>query len=116
MAIRAGQFVHDAQGFVLDRVQTGGVSNLNIPKTTIYELGDYNTVSNVFDIPDLSFDIDSLDVSCDVEALIHGVKPNAVTNNQAFTFNTTYPLDIISPFRAGNGTFNITNGIVVPNL
>lgn len=116
MAIRAGTFVHDAQGFVLDRVQTGGVTNLNIPKTAVYELGDYLQVGNLFDIPDLSFDIDSLDVSCDVEALIHGVAPNTVVNGQEFNFNTTYPLDVISPFRSGNGQFNIIKGIAVPYL
>lgn len=116
MSIRAGTFLHDAQGFVLDRVQTGGVSNLNIAKTTIYELGDYNTVGNIFDIPDLSFDVTSTDVSCDIEALLHGIQPNAVTAGQAFTFQTTYPIDIISPFRSGNGAFNIIKGIDVPYL
>lgn len=116
MAIRAGTFLHDAQGFVLDRIQTGGVSNLNIAKTTIYELGDYQAVGNIFDIPDLSFDVTSTDVSCDMEALLHGIQPTAVTSGQLFNFSTIFPLDIISPFRSGNGAFNIVKGISVPYL
>lgn len=116
MAIKAGQFLHDVHGFVIDRIQTGGVSSLNIPQEKIYELGNYQTVANVYDIPDLSFDIESLDVSTEVEALLHGKVPTAVVNGDQFTFATTYPLDIISPFKAGNGAFNIVKGIVVPYL
>jgi hypothetical protein len=63
VAIKAGQIIHDAQGFVVDRIQTGGVSNLNIPEEKIYELGNFFTVATIRDIPDLSFDLESLDVS-----------------------------------------------------
>lgn len=116
MAIKAGTFIHDIHGFVIDRIQTGGVSNLNIPSTKVYELGNYQTVATVFDIPQLSFDIESFDVSCEIEALLHGIAPSAVTSNQEFNFQTTFPIDVISPFKAGNGAFNIVKGIVVPYL
>lgn len=116
MAIKAGVFLHDVNGTVIDRIQTGGVSSLNIPQEKIYELGNYQTVANVFDIPDLSFDLESLDVSTEVEALLHGVDPTTVSAGQEFSFATTYPLDIISPFKAGNGAFNIVKGIIVPYL
>lgn len=116
MAIKAGTFLHDVHGFVIDRIQTGGVSSLNIPQEKIYELGNYQTVATIFDIPDLSFDLDSFDVSTETEALLHGVDPTTVVNGQEFNFNTTYPIDVVSPFKAGNGAFNIVKGIVVPYL
>ncbi len=116
MAIKAGTFLHDANGFVIDRIQTGGVSSLDIPQEKIYELGNYQTVATIFDIPDLSFDLESFDVSTEVEALIHGRAPGSVVDGDEFTFATTYPLDVISPFKAGNGSFSIVKGLVVPYL
>lgn len=116
MAIKSGTFIHDIHGFVIDRIQTGGVSNVNIPQTKIYELGNYQTVATIFDIPDLSFDLESLDVSCEIEALLHGVNPSTVVDGDEFDFGTTFPIDVISPFKAGNGAFNIVKGIAVPYL
>lgn len=116
MAIKAGQIIHDVHGFVIDRIQTGGVSNLNIPEEKIYELGNYQTVATVRDIPDLSFDMESFDVSTEIEALIHGVSPSSVTSGQEFDFGTTFPIDVISPFKSGNGVFTVVKGIAVPYL
>ena len=31
MAIKAGQILHDVNGFVIDRIQSAGVGNVNIP-------------------------------------------------------------------------------------
>lgn len=117
MAIKAGQILHDVQGFVIDRIQTGGVSNLNIPLEKIYELGNYQTVATVRDIPDLSFDLEATDVSTEIEALIHGsTAPNSATDGTEYDFSSTYPIDVISPFKAGNGAFNVVKGIVIPYL
>jgi hypothetical protein len=103
VAIKSGQFLHDIHGFVIDRIQSGGVSNLNIPEEKIYELGNYETVGVVRDIPDLSFDLESLDVSTEVEAILVGEDPTAVLDGDEFDFIHALPLDVISPFKAGNG-------------
>lgn len=116
MAIKAGTFLHDVNGFVIDRIQTGGVSSLNIPSEKIYELGNYQAVATIFDIPDLSFDLESLDVSTEIEALIHGKAPGSVVAGDEFNFATTYPFDVISPFKAGNGSYAIVKGLAVPYL
>lgn len=116
MAIKAGQIIHDVHGFVIDRIQSGGVSGLNIPQEKIYELGNYQTVATVRDIPDLSFDLESFDVSTEFEALVHGKNPTSVANGDEFDFSTTYPIDVISPFKAGNGQFAIVKGLAVPYL
>lgn len=116
MAIVAGQFLHDANGFVIDRIQTGGVSNLNIPEEKVYELGNFRTVATVRDIPDLSFDLESLDVSTEIEALLLGIDPTTVNDGDEFDFLESVPLDVISPFKAGKGLYNIVRGLAVPYL
>lgn len=116
MAIRSGQFLHDANGFVVDRIQTGGVSNLNIPEEKIYELGNYQTVATVRDIPDLSFDLESVDVSTEIEALLLGEDPTAVVAGDEFDFNLSKPIDIISPFKSAQGLYDVVRGIAVPYL
>ena len=116
MAIKSGQILHDANGFVIDRIQSAGVGNVNIPEEKIYELGNYNTVATVRDIPDLSFDMESFDVSCEVEAILTGVDPGSVIDGDEFDFTDAKPVDIISPFKAGAGVFTIVKGIAIPYL
>lgn len=116
MAIKHGQIIHDAEGFVVDRIQTGGVNNLNIPTEKIYELGNYQTVATIRDIPDLTFEVQSLDVSTEIEALTCGLDPTTVAVGAQLDFGKSVPLDIISPFVAGNGAFNVVSGIAIPYL
>lgn len=116
MAIKAGQILHDVHGFVIDRIQTAGVGNINIPEERVKELGNYETVATVRDIPDLSFDVESLDVSTEMEALITGVDPSSVIEGQEFDFLDSIPIDIISPFKSAQGQFDIIKGIVLPHL
>lgn len=116
MAIKAGQILHDANGFVVDRIQTGGVSNLNIPEEKVYELGNYKTVATTRDIPDLSFDVESLDVSTEMESILLGLDPTATVDGDEFNFTRSMPVDVISPFKAGNGAYDIVRGLGIPYL
>jgi hypothetical protein len=114
MAIKAGQVLHDAQGFVIDRIQTGGVSSLNIPEEIIYETGNYESVGIVRDIPDLTFEVQSWDVVPEMEAIIVGADPTAANDGDLYQFTTALPLDIVSPFKVGAGAFTTSGGVVVP--
>jgi hypothetical protein len=114
MAIKAGQILHDANGFIIDRIQTGGVGNLNIPEEKIYELGNYQTVATIRDIPDLSFDLESLDVSTEIETII--TDQTGAVDGDEIDFADAKPVDIISPFKSAQGAFNTVRGLVVPNL
>jgi hypothetical protein len=123
VAIRAGQVLFDVGGFVIDRIQTGGVNNLNIAAEKISEVGDFLTVGIVRDIPDLSFEIQSLDVSTDIESLMCATTPSAVVagtgaspTGTVLNFLNTIPLDVTSPFRAANQQYNVTEGVIVPFL
>jgi hypothetical protein len=116
MAIKGGQIIHDVRGFVVDRIQTGGVSSLNIPQEKIYETGNYQTVATLRDIPDLQFDVDGLDVSTELEALTVGLDPTTVATGDLLDFAESTPFDVISPFKGGAGSFAVVKGIIIPFL
>ncbi len=116
MAIKSGMILHDANGYVFDRIQTAGASSLNIPEEKIYELGNFRSVATVRDIPDLSFDVESFDMSCEMEAVLTGQDPTSIADGDEFDFDNSMPLDIISPFKAGTNEYNIVRGIAVPYL
>lgn len=116
MAIKAGQILHDANGFVIDRIQSGGVSNLGIPEEKVYELGNYSSVATVRDIPELSFDLESTDMSTEIEALLTGQTPSSISAGQQIDYADHIPLDVISPFKSATGAYDIVKGIVVPYL
>lgn len=116
MAIKSGQILHDANGFVIDRIQTGGVSNVNVPQETIYELGNFQTVATVRDIPDLSFDLESLDVSTEIECLFLGKNETVVSTGTALDLSSSLPMDIVSPFKSANNAFTVTKGVAIPYL
>lgn len=117
MAIKAGQILHDVNGYVIDRIQTGGPGALNIPEEKVYELGNYNTVAIVRDIPDLSFDLESVDVSTEFESILVNQTPvwDGGTTTE-FDFGVSVPIDVVSPFKSTKGAFDIVKGLVVPCL
>lgn len=119
MSIKHGQILHVGRNFVIDRIQTGGVTNLNIPKEKVYEVGNPKQIDTVYDIPDLSFDIESFDVTTDIEAQLLGVDPSTIVAGPSGTqidFANSIPMDIISPFRASLTSTAIVKGIGIPYL
>jgi hypothetical protein len=123
MAIKAGQILHAMNQFVVDRIQTGGAGNLNIPQERVYELGNYQSVGIVRDVPDLTFTLDVLDVSTQVEALLSGsADPEAdalgtdgVTGS-GYLLSAAGVVDVISPFKSTQGSYDIVKGVAVPQL
>lgn len=115
MAIKAGQILHSGNdSVIIDRIQTGGPGTLNIPTEKIYELGNYQSVATVRDIPDLSFTLESFDVSTEIEALLTGALPTAPLD-----LATARLLDIASPFKAGKDAadpFKVISAVGIPGL
>lgn len=116
MAIKSGQILHQANAFVVDRLQSAGPGNLNIPEEKIYELGNYQTVATVRDIPDLSFDMESLDVSVEIEALLTNQLEADIADGEQIDFLNAVPIDVISPFKAAGNGFEIVRGVAIPYL
>ena len=117
MAIKAGQILHVANQFVVDRIQTGGPGQLNIPQDKVYELGNYRSVGIVRDVPDLTFSLECLETDTEVEALITGsTNPTADAASTKYELANYKPLDIISPWKTPYGAFATVNGVAVPYL
>ena len=117
MAIKAGQILHVGNdSVVIDRIQTAGPGNLNIPTEKIYELGNYKSVATIRDVPDLAFAMDSLDTTCEIEALLLGV---SAASQPSFDLSEALPLNIASQFKAGKDTaspFAIVDSVGLPFL
>ena len=117
MAIKAGQILHVADQFVVDRIQTAGPGDLNIPQEKVYELGNYQSVGIVRDVPDLSFTLECLDVDTEVEALLVGsVNPFADAPSTKYELAKNRPIDILSPWKTPYGEFEAVNGVAIPGL
>lgn len=117
MAIKAGQILHVANQFVVDRIQTGGPGNLNIPQERVFELGNYQTVGIVRDIPELTFSLDCLDVGTEVEAVLCGsTTPSTDADHTKYELANFAPVDIISPWKSPYAGFDIVRGVVIPGL
>lgn len=118
MAIKGGQILHVAggptAGFVVDRIQTAGVTGINVNEERIEELGNYEAVGTVRDIPDLTFEIESFDASVEIEALLTG-GTGVEADGTEYDLRESIPLDILSPFKA-SGLFTIEGSIAVPYL
>lgn len=100
----------------MDRIQTGGAGNLNIPEEKIYELGNWQSCGVTRDTPDLSFDLESFDVSVELEALLTFTDPSTVNDGDEIDLNNQVPLELISPLKIGNNLFGVERGIAVPFL
>lgn len=115
MSIKAGAILFDANGYVIDRIQSGGPGALNIPEEKIYEVGNWQSVGTVYDIPDLSFDLESFDVSPEFEFILINEDPVAPSVS-VIDFQDAFAIDVISPFKSARNAYNIINGVVVPYL
>jgi hypothetical protein len=125
VAIKAGSILHDINGYVIDRIQSGGPGNLNIPEEKIYELGNWNSVATVRDIPDLSFDLESFDMTTEFECILTNKNPvtfpkpgtqGFVAGTNAIDFSQHVPIDVISPFKSRRNKYDIVKGLAVPYL
>jgi hypothetical protein len=117
MAIRAGQILHVANGFVIDRIQTAGPGSLNIPEEKVHELGNYKSVGIVRDVPDLSFSLDCLNVDTEVEGLLCGsVDPTADADQTEYDLSLAKPINILSPWKSPYGAFTAVKGVAIPQL
>lgn len=117
MAIKAGRILHVANNFVVDRIQTGGPGNLNIPQERVNEVGNYETVAIVRDTPELTFSLDSYNVDTELEALLTGsADPSADPAGTKYDLAVTKPFDVVSHFKSPDGAFEGVKGVAIPAL
>lgn len=116
MAIKSGQILHVGNDVTLiERLQTGGPGNLNIPKDKIYELGNYESVATIRDTPDLQYSLESLDTSVAMEAFLTGLDEG----DPMFDLGACRPVDLATPFKPGKDAvdpFKIVQAVAIPYL
>lgn len=115
MAIKAGQILHVGNGFLVDRIQSAGAGSVNVNTEKIEELGNYQTVATIRDIPDLSFELETYDMGTEIHQLLF----NAGAGDAAGTLYSpeldVVPIDILSPFK-GEGVFSVVRSVAMPYL
>lgn len=112
MAIKSGELLHVGNTVLLDRIQTGGPAAPNIPTEKIKELGNYKGVATIRDIPDLSFSLESLDVSAELEALLVNANFGTDAAGTEYDLSKVLPIDVAGQFKAG-ATAASPNNVVV---
>lgn len=119
MAVKGGDLIHVANQVLLDRAQTAGPGQVNIPTERIYEVGNYQTVGTVLDIPDLSFPLESLDATAELEATLLGRVYASDSAGQAYDISRSLPMNVLSQFKRGKThatPFEVEVGVVIPHL
>lgn len=119
MATLGGQILHQAGKYVLDRIQTAGPGDLNIPEEKIYELGNFESIGTIRDIPEISFQLESYDMSTEMECILVNEDPTLFSSTPGLNeidFRDAVPIDIISPWKSRRNQYNIVSGVVIPYL
>lgn len=117
MAVKGGDIIHVANDTALvDRLQTAGPGNVNIRREQVYELGNYRSVGQVSDIPDLQFTMESQDVTPEMEAFLLDVDP--ATTHQ-YDLSDAKVINVKSAFKPGKGSlaeYDTVSSVAVPCL
>ena len=119
MAIKGGDLIHVGNLTMLDRVQTAGPGQVNIPTEKIYELGNYQSVGTILDIPDLTFPLDSFDASAELEATLVGKNFATDAAGTLYDLSKCLHMDIASQFKTGRtaaNPYDVEMGVAVPHL
>lgn len=115
MAIKAGQILHVGNGFLVDRIQSAGAGSVNVNTERIEELGNYQAVATIRDIPDLSFEMETFDMGTEIHELLFGAGAGDIAGTEYAVETAIQPMDIISPFK-GEGLFTTVRGLAIPFL
>jgi hypothetical protein len=119
MPVKGGDLIHVANSVLLDRAQTAGPGQVNIPTEKIYELGNYQAVGTVLDIPDLTFPLESIDASAELESMLTGTDFTTDVAGTEYDISRALPVDVASQYKKGRtaaNPFEIEVGVAVPCL
>lgn len=128
MSIPAGSLVHVAGKNVLDRLQSAGLGDVNLPIETIRETGNREVVDKVTGEPDFTFSMESYDASTEVMAWLTGEIGTGVgsalgagaadPNGTEYSWldAATRCLNIISPWKdeATGSAGDVEAGVLIP--
>ena len=117
MAYKAGKVLtFGGNNNLVQRLQTSGPGSLNIPTERIRETGNELTVSVERDVPDLSFELESYDMSIATEAMMVRQDVSGMSDGDVITFDECKPIDIVAPIKGAGTSKTSVRGIVWPHL
>jgi len=115
VGLQGGALIHTANSDVLvERLQTAG-PGVNIPTEQIFELGDYRSLATLRDTPEITFNMDSLDVSTDFEALLTDTDPDS----DVFELANVRSVNIVTQIKPGkkqDDPFTVAKSVEIPYL
>lgn len=125
MSVRAGSIVTVAGRNVVDRLQSAGLGNAQIPIETIREIGNDLVVDKVPGEADFTFSMESWDVSTDLMAFLHGKVGNQTANQPPgyldpagteYKWEDCQFVNLTSPWKnnVGSAGGNIGAGLIIP--
>jgi hypothetical protein len=119
MAIKGGDLLHVGKNVLLERIQTGGPGQVNLSPEKVYELGNYLGVATIFDIPDITFSLDSIDATAQLEALLVGSDFATDADGTAYDPATAIPFDVLGQVKPGvnkTNKYDVVGSAVTPYL
>lgn len=111
MSIKAGAIVQKGRNVVLDRIQAGGPGQVSIPEEKIRELGNYDSVGTVLDTPDVTYSLESLDASAELEATLTGNNFATDAAGTEYDLGLCKPLDVVGQFKPGKDAASPYNAV-----
>lgn len=116
MAIKAGSVIHTGQNILLERLQNAGPGTVNIASEKVYELGNYQSVGTVYENPDLTFGMESFDVTTDIESVLVDRDPSVL---EPINLAQTKLVNILTQFKPGQkrpDAFTVAKSVTIPGL
>lgn len=117
MAYKAGKILtFGGNNNLVQRLETSGPGSLNIPTERIRETGNELTVSIERDVPDLSFEIESKDMSIATEAMVVRRDPTEMADGDVITLGDAKPIHFIAPIKGAGTSKTALRGVAWPDL
>lgn len=119
MAIKGGDLLHVGNNVLIERAQTAGPGQVSLSPEHQYELGNYQSTGITYDIPDLSFSVESLDASAALEALLTGQSFSGLSAGALMDPAKAFCLDVASEFKNGrqaSAPFDVGSSVAIPYL
>ena len=114
MSVKSGKFLTVGGGFLLDRLQSTGVSSPNVPTERISEVGNEQTVETLRDVPTVPYELESLDTTVEAEAALCFLDESGLAAGTVIRLTDAKPIDFVSPIKGAGSSKTSVRGVVVP--
>ena len=117
--IHGAQILTQAGVSVLDRVQSAGPGDVSISRDKIYELGNDKSIGTTTGVPEVSYSVESFDVSCEFECRLIGENPATfptTPGTNEIDFKDALPIDMLSIFKTRKNSDTVETGVISPYL